>query len=62
MLLGNTATIGWLTAAHWEGYTAPSPSLRWIVFAGFNPETVSLHFLVESAFRGAFILTSVFAF
>ncbi len=25
MLIGSTATLGRLTAPHWEGYTAPSP-------------------------------------
>jgi len=39
---GSTATLGRLTAPHWEGHASPSPSLRWIVTAFLYPETVSL--------------------
>ena len=38
---GSTATLGRLTAPHWEGHATPSPSLRWIVLRLY-PETVSL--------------------
>ena len=39
MLYGSTATIGWLTAAHWSGYTSSSPSIKLDSFK-IPPETV----------------------
>ena len=47
-MLNSTATIGWLTAAHWKGHATSSPSLCWIVFNIFPLNRFS-PLLTESA-------------
>jgi hypothetical protein len=39
---GSTATLGRLTAPHWEGYAASSPSSRWIVLTAYLRNRFSL--------------------
>ena len=47
-MLNSTATIGWLTTAHWKGHATSSPSLCWIVFNIFPLNRFS-PLLTESA-------------